>query len=154
MCFTLDEPNQPSELILDKFDRANHRWATALDFLKSDITSAPFAGALVGSPIRDCQSFKDVLPLQAADFLAWEMRKSCEEAPGWTPSKEIRWSAAELSRDHADWSSQHEEITGSPPRNTRGSFVAVAEGIETKSWSVVLLQDLEEVSRYHLNGWP
>jgi hypothetical protein len=72
------------------------------------------------SPVAEGASFRDLVELQAADFLAWEWRKSHEDRKEWwqKPDKPTDWN--ERWADFEDWM-EHEK-----PR-TRKSILALLE---------------------------
>jgi len=77
--------------VCDKIDRPYGRIDKAFQYLASDPIYKSASDAIVMAPIPKSQSFKTVIPLQLADFAAWEVRKACESKSQWlseTPADE------------------------------------------------------------------
>jgi hypothetical protein len=77
--------------VCDKISRAYARIAMAFKYLASDPYYKTASDIIAMTPILKSQSFKTVIPLQLADFAAWEVRKACESKSQWlseTPEDE------------------------------------------------------------------
>jgi hypothetical protein len=68
------------ELTLDRMTKPQNVIATATEYFSTDRRHADWMALPTLSPLpeRGARSSKDVLPLQAADFLVWEARKDYE----------------------------------------------------------------------------
>jgi hypothetical protein len=78
-------PHEEIEIIIDRIDKPHKRVGLAKEYSNTD-TYANLKGDLLPIlPIEKTDSFKTVLPIQAADFLAWELRKTSEDRKRWAP---------------------------------------------------------------------
>ncbi len=67
------------EVVTDGFDRAGRRCELARQYVQSDKKRPTAFEPFFMCPLRGHDSFKNTLPIQAADLVAWEMRKSWED---------------------------------------------------------------------------
>lgn len=108
--------------IFDKFDKAMSRVDLAFQYAKTDHGGHMGIDKMSSMVIPECDSFRNILPLQAADFLAWETRKRCQDQVGWAPTADDLRTLAAIDASHAAWRQRHEAEHGAPPRKQRGSY--------------------------------
>jgi hypothetical protein len=111
------------EIIMDKFSSAHSRYEIAVKYAQSDtlepLLHNPFSAMVLGSD----ESFKNILPIQAADLIAWEMRKLCEDRKDWDFGNNDRMKKSDgYNRFFEEYAEKH----GKPPRE-RKSFLALRE---------------------------
>jgi hypothetical protein len=111
---------------VDRFDLAHKRAGLAEQYARTDRLVGDRAKVFSITPLPENKTFKDVLPLQAADFIAWELRELAEERKSWTYSSEEREQYRLLSQSYARWERQYREEQGTPRE-----FVAVIRLLET-----------------------
>jgi hypothetical protein len=79
-------PNDALEIIMDRVPRGQAKIDLARQHVKSD-RYYPSANGIVNgwniTPLSKQLTFRNVLPLQAADFIAWEARKSATRRDEW-----------------------------------------------------------------------
>ena len=84
-------PDTPTQMILDHFKHADSKIAKAKSYARTD-GFYPGCGKyvdeyLVAGPLPKSDTFRNIIPIQAADFAAWEARKSSERKNGWFEQK-------------------------------------------------------------------
>lgn len=75
-------PDAMLELIADRMDEPEKTIATAVEYSKSYVFYDASKN-MSWLPLKGEQTFRNVLPIQAADFVAWEARKEHERKNGW-----------------------------------------------------------------------
>jgi hypothetical protein len=114
--------DEPVEMVFDHFEKVESKLAAAYGYARTDSYHGGIYGKLVLLPLSRNLSFKDVLPLQSADFAAWELRKNHFENRDWfaIENKPVEWD--ERWAHFKKWS--HERYgTELPP--ARKSFLAL-----------------------------
>lgn len=81
--------SDPIQLIIDRFDKAPSRTDTALEYAATDLGRLK-ADEFIQTHLRGAESFRNVLPLQAADFVAYETCKYRAERKALRLSAETR----------------------------------------------------------------
>jgi hypothetical protein len=144
-------PNGEMEVIFDKFEQAASRITTAENYLESDLLAPrkqqPFLSVY---SLNKKDSWRTILPLQAADWIAWEMRKACVETLPWIEKKGHEPSVDWLQNFH-DWSRQFAEENGREFRN-RKSFIALREVNAPKGY-IFNYEQLGILKDSHPYGW-
>ncbi len=140
------------EIVVDRFDRSHQKLSTAMDYSFSDTQAESGAKVLSMVCLLDDQTYKNVYPLQAADFLAWESRKNLEDNKGFKPTYEERKVREKLSEAYAQYSREHQEIFNNSPRE-RVSYRELLAGMGNVISSVWTRDDLEQSLKRHPNGW-
>lgn len=113
-----------SELIFDHVEKVRSKLDRAAEYAESDSHYDQVYKMVVPIPLSSEHSFRNVLPLQAADFLIWELQKNHLKIEDWflLPDKpteqEDRW-------EHMDKWSLEKYGTIRPP--ARKSLEALAE---------------------------
>jgi hypothetical protein len=145
-------PNGEMEVIFDKFEQACLRIATAENYLGSDVLAPlsrkqPFLSVY---SLKKEDSWRTVLPLQAGDWIAWEMRKTCVDTLPW-----IKKKGHDLNKDWVDdfhnWSQQFAQENDRQFRN-RKSFIALRESNPPRGF-IWNYQQLGVLKDSHPYGW-
>jgi hypothetical protein len=76
-------PHEAIELFFDRVEKVQSKLCQAGEYADTDQHYAGDFDQIQMIPVNKCYTAKDVLPLQAADFLAWEWRKSHIDRSGW-----------------------------------------------------------------------
>jgi hypothetical protein len=141
------------EVVVDRIDKAQLRINRALEYARTDVESGTYVDTFAVIPVSDPEGFRKVLPLQAADFISWEMRKSCEDRKTWEYTAEERRDIHMLRRSYSDWAERHRAETGKPPR-VRKSYKALRRvpvlAPQGYIWDEA---NLEAALERHPNGW-
>lgn len=96
-------PEEPLELVFDRFPKIYKKLAAVEDYASTD-PLYPNCHKRVGIiPLPEPLSFKTVPGIQAADFLAWEMRKSCENKREWFEAREMDDHSEEWRNSLVQW---------------------------------------------------
>jgi hypothetical protein len=114
-------PREPVELVFDHVEKIEHKLALTRDYADSDSHYAGDFDQVVLTPLaKEFGGAKKVLPLQAADFFAWEWRKLQVDRAGWwdQPNKPEDWD--DRWREFEAWMDREK------PR-TRKSIMALME---------------------------
>jgi Protein of unknown function (DUF3800) len=90
MYLRLEEKNNDLTVIIDKTTKAQNQANLAEAYAKSDTYADLKTDGITIIPLKKDDSFKTVLPIQAVDWLAWEVRKNSSERLTWKPSEEDR----------------------------------------------------------------
>ena len=96
-------PDDTIELVIDRLDKPEHIIATAAEYAGSYVGYDP-GEKMSWLPLKGDNSFRNVLPIQAADFVAWEARKEHERKNDWWGSVKRGLSVQEWWMSQAMWS--------------------------------------------------
>lgn len=145
----LDWPDVGMEIILDKAPKVNRKIELARAYLDTDPHRSGSDHAIEVSGLHKTKSFKTVLPIQAADFIAHETRKdvttkddlfgraSTMGGRGWIEAQR-KWAA---ERGHS-----------SPyPRKSLDMLVNLSVFVSGPVWDY---ERLTKVSAYRAGKWP
>jgi hypothetical protein len=145
-------PNGEMEVIFDKFSQASSQIEVAENYLGSDVM-APLGKKLPFLSIYALKaedSWRTVLPLQAADWIAWEMRKTCVDTLPW-----IKKKGHDLTKDWVDdfhnWSHQFAQENHRQFRN-RKSFMALRESNPPRGF-IWNYEQMGILKQSHPYGW-
>jgi hypothetical protein len=148
-------PRGEIEAIFDKFEPADRAIRLGKAYLQSDISAQPQPGDksdpfLSIYPLEKTDSWRNILPMQAADWLSWEMRKTCIDTKPWIEKKghkpKIDWV-----RNFNEWAKSFTEEKGRPFRNRR-SFIALREANSPQGF-IWNYEQLGIVKDRHPHGW-
>jgi hypothetical protein len=144
--------NNRIELVLDKIEKPNLRIHRANEYARTDTFYGPKYGDVSSTidarPLKAPDSFINILPIQAADFLVWELRKSSENLNDWHVARDPQLPISEWINDLARWNlAKH----GAPFRE-RQSLLALDQAVSSEGFSVVY-QTLVLAEKFHPNGW-
>jgi hypothetical protein len=111
-------------LFFDRFDQARSRIDKGLEYAKTDCTHPGVTELIQPIPIQAGLTYRQVRPIQAADFLVWEIRKHNFEQSEWwdrlnVPS--LGWS--ERFESYKSWSREKYGTNIPPPRKSLGALV-------------------------------
>jgi hypothetical protein len=113
-------PREPVELVFDHVEKVQDKLQHAKKYAESDAHYAGDFDQVQMIPLNKCWSSENILPLQAADFLAWEWRKSHVDRAGWWEQKNKPDDWDERWQDFESWMERES------PR-TRKSLLALIE---------------------------
>jgi hypothetical protein len=119
---TAKEPPSTVEIVLDKIDKPESRIAIAMEYAATD-PKGDIGEALKVLPLKRTDSFKDVLGIQAADFLAWEVRKQHECMTLWWETGNRGNSPVEAALSQIEWLRRK---SGKKWPNQRRSYAGLA----------------------------
>lgn len=80
----------PIHLTLDKTNRVNDKIRIARNYAQTDLIYPNCDKQIMILPLNSCLTFREVLPLQAADLLAWECRKDAVVKDEWIQERPNR----------------------------------------------------------------
>jgi hypothetical protein len=76
-------PDTTIEVIFDHVEKVESKLAKAADYADSDSYYGDIFGSIACLPLPKNLTFKNVIPLQAADLLIWELRKNHLNVDEW-----------------------------------------------------------------------
>ena len=144
---------QPVEMVFDKFERADSLVALGKHYAESDVEYPINKRLVLSTRIENDESAKTILPLQAADFIAWEMRKYCNDPSPWISGiryEDIPTGAAQ--RNFFEWHTKFIEDEGRAPR-TRKTFEALRKCRAPPDGFLFNYAALEYLQSCHPYGW-
>lgn len=142
------------DLVIDRFDKSVSRVALAFEYAKTDVGwPREIWDSFTPTTLQRADSFKTVRPIQAADLIAWEMRKTLEDRRDWEiPTK--RDDPHILRESCRRFAQVHQDKYGVSPR-TRKSYIRLRrdEPILAPKGFIWDKIKLEEAHKRHPNGW-
>ena len=81
--FPKTEKNKIIEMVIDKLEKPSLVIDKAKEYAKTDLLFSDDCKHIDVHPLHSDLTFKDVIPIQAADFLAWEARDDIDTKSGW-----------------------------------------------------------------------
>jgi hypothetical protein len=108
--------------------------------------------SLMIASIGEGNSFKNILPIQAADFTAYEIRKHCEEHKTFKPTEESRVLGEQLNTSYLEWEIDFIRKNNRNPRNRMSARMLSAwPPAKGYIWDKALIMGAH-INR-HKNGW-
>lgn len=137
----------PIQVVLDRFDKAPSRMAAALEYAATDRGENLRAREFITTHLNDDETFRNVYPMQAADFVAYETCKYRAERQDLRLSPEVRENPDLMFLAIKKWEDKH------GPRDRKG-FAALRDAAAFRvrhfTWE---MHDLEQLRERHPNGW-
>ena len=81
--FPKTDENKIIEMVIDKLEKASLVIDKAKEYAKTDLLFADDCRHIDLHPLHPDLKYEDVIPMQAADFLAWEARDDIDTKSGW-----------------------------------------------------------------------
>jgi hypothetical protein len=133
----------PVMAIFDRIEKVNSKLAVARSYLDGTF---PVPGlcdhiAATGSPAPA----HDVPALQAADLIAWEVRKAHFGMKEWQSGN--AGNHADRQEQWRDYVRHTREMTGEDPRIRKSLDALISEPIKSITWDYLQLQDMHKVRR-------
>lgn len=133
-------PDDTLELVVDRLDKPERIIATAAEYASSLIVYDP-SRKMRWIPLKGDEGFKSVIPIQAADFVAWEGRKEHERKNGWWQNFKRGLEVDDWFLNQAIWLGNQ----GKPFPNHRFSFHSLSNA--TKIHAGVI--DYDFIVKHH-----
>jgi hypothetical protein len=145
-------PDDEIEIVIDKIDKPYKRAGLAEQYARTDTYANLKCDLLPILPLQKDESFKTIIPIQAADFLAWELRKSSEDRKTWEPSEASHSSREGVNEDYWKWAREFETANGRKPRQRKSGY-ALQDAQLPKGylWDFVNISAASTIR--HKNGW-
>lgn len=118
-------PDDTLELIADRLDEPEKTFATAVEYSKSYVFYDA-SEKVRWSSLKGEHTFRNIRPIQAADFVAWEARKEHERKDGWWRHHKRGLAAENWHISEGMWLGRQ----GKPWPNHRRSFFELASAAE------------------------
>jgi Protein of unknown function (DUF3800) len=140
--------NNPVQLFIDKIEKPHNKIYKAEEYSRTDSYYDDPASTIDTVPLKEPDSFKNILPMQAADFLAWEARKSTENIDEWYRTRKSLVPASEWLDDLARWNlERHGALFKERVSYLRLQDAAPSEGFALDYDTLVL------ANKFHPSGW-
>lgn len=138
-----------AELIFDHLPKAHSKIAVARQYAESDPYRAASFGRMVTTPLAQDLTGRCLPPLQAADFVAWEVRKHHESLGEWFDLPDRPSGEDERWDDMQAWALGKSGVSIPPYRKSLG---ALAEGSPPINmvWDYRRLREAHELRN---GGW-
>jgi hypothetical protein len=139
--------DEPIEIIFDHLEKVASKLKKATEYAEADRYNGKSLAKVLLAPLRKELTFRNVIPLQAADFFSWEVRKHHLKADDWfmLPNKPIdedaRW-------EH--FRAFHFKKTGTEQPTPRKSFAALVERTPPPRGIIWTYENLMQA--HHLRG--
>jgi hypothetical protein len=142
-----------SEVIIDNITKATSKNDKAKRYLASDVGNPVPLELLSVRSLEKGESAKCVLPIQAADLIAWEMRKMFHDHREWDFSAKDRSSLRAVRRAYEEFAKEYENRTGERPR-FRKSLAKLRESPVLSPRGLFIDRErLEILHARHPEGW-
>jgi hypothetical protein len=141
------------EIFLDRIKKPYLTIDRALEYARSDTYADLKVDSLIVAPLAAAESFRNILPIQAADFTAWEIRKNCEERKTFTPSEASRYDNAAFRLELEGWRIERLRASGKLPHDNRRSATILSAWPPPSGY----IWDAHNIKAAHVNrhknGW-
>jgi hypothetical protein len=140
-------------IIIDRIVKPYRAIDLAEAYAKTDTYEDLKMGAISITPLKETESCKTVLPMQAGDWMSWELRKNFSERSTWEISQDEMNTQAGLYYAHKAWREKRTEEIGKEPYDNRKSAWALFKASDQKGslWDYTLIKAADRVR--HKNGW-
>ena len=140
------------EIVIDRISTPYKRIQLAKQYARTDTFEDLKVENIQMFPLEKTDSFKKIFPIQAADFMAWELRKISEERKDWSPSDNARVNLEAVQEDYRSWAKQFNESRGRFPRQ-RKSAQRLERATPQKGyvWDLFNIRAADSVR--HKTGW-
>jgi hypothetical protein len=116
-------PDPEIKLFLDKIDKPHRCIDLAMRYAATDTHTQLMPEAINACPIGGDDSFKTIMPLQAADFCAWEARRHLEEHKSWNPPDQARKIGPRMNENYLMWALTFFGRMGRMPRQRKSAMM-------------------------------
>jgi len=139
--------SEPMNWVLDKISKPHSVVQCAKSYAATDIWNDLQSDLITITPLEESESWKTALPLQACDWMAWELNKSNRERLSWVISNEDMKTQGSLYHAHREWRKKRIEQTGRPVHDDRKSAWALYKATDQSGF----LWDYETLMGAHIN---
>ena len=124
-------PDARIELKLDRVPKPNNKIALSDFYMDSDPLHAGGGKRISVEALAECDTFREITPIESADFLAWESRKEAIHKDGWNAGGSDWAALPEYKKSLESWAAGN----GRKYPFERKSFGAlIEEGVIGKTW--------------------
>lgn len=138
----------PIQIKLDKTNNARYKINKARNYARTDLYFPNCDKQIEISLLESCLTFREVLPMQAADLLAWECRKDATTKDNWVENKNKTEDDLIRFRYHRTYEKKDNKLPYS-----RMSLISLLNTIPTNA-NIIDYRDLYwiDIARKHI--WP
>jgi hypothetical protein len=137
------------ELIIDRFSKATKKIYQAEEYSRTDTFNNHPSFNVSTVALSENLSMREVLPIQAADLLVWELRKSQDKYDEWFDIRKKSPIDRMWIPEQHDWAVGK---WGKLPTE-RKSLLALHAAYPNEGGAVISYRTLVSAERYHPNGW-
>jgi hypothetical protein len=112
--------NKPVEIIIDRINKSGKMMDKAKEYAETDIFLAGYTDNVQLSVLAKGFTFREIVPIQVADFLAWEIRKYVDSKDEW-------FSKFKIGDDPKAWNKSMKEWSKKKGINTRKTYELLSE---------------------------
>ena len=98
--------NKPVEIIIDRINKPGRMIDKANEYAETDVFLTGCTNYVQLSVLPKGFTFREIVPIQAADFLAWEIRKHIDSKDEWFSKFKIGDDPKTWNKSMKDWSNQ------------------------------------------------
>jgi hypothetical protein len=131
-------------LLIDAVSKPYKKIDSAKNYISSDSYIDLHSDSLRIMPLEGNDSAKTILPMQAADFMAWELRKASVDRKEWNVADANRSSKEALKQDYDQWAQVFFNKYGRMPRTRQSAW-----GLEKATPQKGHLWDFVNISGAH-----
>lgn len=136
------------DLVIDRLSKATKKIYIAEEYARTCSFYNNPASNIAARSLPQDLSFKDILPLQAADFLVWELRKSQDKYDEWFETRRSGSEEGQWFPELYDWSIRKWRT----PLNERKSLLALDAACRNDG-AFITYRTLVKADEFHPNGW-
>jgi hypothetical protein len=136
------------ELVVDHFSKVTKKIYLAEEYARTDSFHKNLGFNIATRPLSEALSFRDVPPMQAADFLVWELRKSETKYDEWFEIRKPGGSDGEWVPELWEWTFHK----WGKVFNERKSLMALHAACNSDG-IVITYKTLVTAQQFHPNGW-
>ena len=143
--------NLTSEVFFDRVEKVHSKLEKAESYARSDLYYGPALSNVILTPVAKNLTFREVKPLQLADFFIWELQRNHLNAdewhalPGRPTDGDERWAAFQA------WSLYRFGLPQPPARKSLGALVESAAPVSGIIWDYDQLRIANNLRKGY---WP
>jgi hypothetical protein len=131
-----------TELVFDHLEKVTSKIAKAQEYADSDSQFKDWFGKIVPIPLAKDLTFKDIIPLQAADLSVWEYRKDHLGVSDWFDTDRPA-DPTERRKHYERWSLQKFGVADPPMRKSAAALLE-SSGFRVIVWDYENLRETHE----------
>lgn len=145
---------EPIEIFVDRFDKSESRIAKALQYARAEAVEDLQLSQTTFAAVKEPDSWRSVPPLQAADFVAWEIRKWFEDRRSFDYTVDDKAQGhSHMSASYLKWLAEQEQMRRKPLPE-RKSYLALRRALGILPMGVLFDEfNLEQMLNSRPSGW-
>jgi hypothetical protein len=146
-----DRWDEDFHIVIDKVDKPYSKIEKAKAYADADVRHRIRPQKIPITPIEDTESARQIRPLQACDFMAWELRRDSEETLTWNAGDDVK-SVVSAARDYGRWATEFKRNKNRDPIRRKSAW-SLYRGVRVRGlmWDEVNIRGAH--INLHPNGW-